>query len=311
MQGYSHSSLGLSSALRVAPPLPPMVGGATKGAYGSGGAPSYAERDSYGADYAVDESMPKMGVMAPTVMPYPIPPTAPMGNVKMVRTADLSLLVRDTDETARAIDAIRLKYGGYAGNSSFTEYVKGIRQGSMTIWVPSDKLDLALADIRTLAIRVGNDNVNAEDVSGQFADLDARLKNAKAAEAVLLDLMKRSGDVKDVLQVAQALQQTRGEIESYQGSLNQLSQRAAFSSITVSITPEASPSAEASAWRPWGVAKEAFSNVVRDLKSFANMLIAGTVGLIALIPMLLFWALILWVLYKMGRRVANALMKKT
>lgn len=298
IQGYFQQSLGLGGQFErsgVSNTLAPAQGGMEYGMPPSGSA--YAIRDSYGGDAVADDAKGYTGIIPPD----PAPTAAVAGAVKMIRSASLALLVADTDEAARGIDAIRARYGGYPGGSSFAEYTKGIREGSMTIWVPSERLDAALADIRTLAIRVRSENVSATDVSRQFMDLEARLRNAKANEVRYLDILDRSGTITEVLNVTQYINSTRAEIEMLQGQMDELSGRVAYSSIMVSIVPEASPRAAASEWRPLGIAKEALANAIADLKSFAALLIAGIIGLIALVPMLAFYALVLWLLWKFAQ----------
>jgi hypothetical protein len=238
-------------------------------------------------------------------MPMPKPPTEastpPVSANKVIRSANLALLVTDTDEVARGIREIRIRYNGQPGNEQFGESRDGMRSGTMTIWVPTEHFDAALHDIKVLALRVNTENVSVMDVSTQFTDLESQLRNQKAAEAQYLEIMKRSGKVSEVLQVAQALIATRQQIEYIQGQLNQLSTQIALSSINVSLTPEAKPGQVAGDWRPGTVAKDALKMLVGELTGFANVLIVAVIGLPGLMLELAFFGFVLWLLVRLGK----------
>ena len=294
--GRTQHSLSLSGA--TVSDMSYAGAGVTKGIGGSSayqnGMVAYDESASSRGGYAT----PKPSLM-------PVPPgggtQAPVNANKIIRNANLALLVHDTEEAAAGVREIRVRYNGQPGNEQFSEYREGMQSGVITIWVPAEHFDKALSDIKALALRVNNENVSVTDVSAQFTDLEAQLRTHKAAEVQYLEIMKRSGDVSDVLQVAQALVTTRQQIEYVQGQLNQLSTQVTLSSITVSLTPESKPGEAASDWRPGTVAKEALKGLVSELTQFANMLIAGAIRLPALILELAFYGLILWGLFLIGK----------
>ncbi|MEZ4518485.1 MAG: DUF4349 domain-containing protein [Chloroflexota bacterium] len=65
-----------------------------------------------------------------------------------------------------------------------------------------------------------------------------------------------------------------GEIESIKGRMQYLSQSAAFSTITASLTPDilAQP-VQVAGWQPGGVAKQALEALISGLQTLANILI--------------------------------------
>ena len=247
-------------------------------------APSYDGTDSY--------------VPAPAVMN----PSAPAGVSKIVKTGNLSLLVKSVDAAALAINQLRSTLMGQPGNESFAQYGGSGKRGDITIWVPSDKFDEAMLAIKKLALRVDNESVNVEDVSAQYVDLQSRLKNLKASEEQYLLILKQSGKISDVLAVTQQLNQTRAEIEQTQGQMDYLSRQVALSSIHISLTQEAIPGEVVSnEWRPFTVIKAAWSSTLSDLTRSIDMFLVVLVRLPVLILNLAFWALVIWVCYRAGR----------
>lgn len=291
----SSSSFGLSSvgdSLLIAPSYTQGQKG-----YGGGTPPYAAEYDmAYNEGYAVSGSAARE--MAPSFMPSPVPSSPPAGDAKLVKSSYLSLLVRNMDEAALAITNIRIRLGGQVGNASFSEYERGVKTGSITIWVPSARFEEAVAEIKKLALRVENDNTNVSDVSAQFVDFTARLKILKAGEEALVELMKRSGKISDVLEVTRELNNTRSQIEQIQGQLDYLSRQVDLSAITISLREEASPASGTDEWRPLGVIREAMKETLVDLTHVVDLLLIFIVRLPMLLLVIAFWWLIIWVLWK-------------
>lgn len=70
----------------------------------------------------------------------------------------------------------------------------------------------------------------------QFVDVSARMDNARRLERRLIDLLAaRTGKLKDVLDVEQALARVREEIERYQGRIRYLKAHTAMSTLSVTV----------------------------------------------------------------------------
>jgi hypothetical protein len=107
------------------------------------------------------------------------------------------------------------------------------RSASWTLRVPSTSFDAVLNAIANLGVPEST-NVDSEDVTEQFVDLEARLSNKKRLETELLKLLdEREGELKDVIAVKQELSGVREEIERIEGRLRYLRDRVELSTITV------------------------------------------------------------------------------
>ncbi len=235
-----------------------------------------------------------------SIAPYPTPQgDAPASVSKIVKNAELALLVEDIDTAAKLIDGVRAQNGGQIGNSSFGNYGSS-RTGDITIWVPSENFDKALSAIKDGALRVNNERILVSDVSAQFVDLEARLKNMKATEAQYLEIMKRSGSIADILNVTNQLSQTRQTIEQLQGQLDHLSRQVALSSIHITLTEEVTPMLSKDEWRPLAVVKAASRETLRDLTQFVDMVLVFLVKLPLLLLQLAFWGVLAYVIWRLG-----------
>ena len=90
------------------------------------------------------------------------------------------------------------------------------------------------AEIRQLGLRVENERLDAQDVTKQYVDQEARLRNLRAGEAQYLSILKHASTVSDTLEVAK-LNEVRGEIEQQQAEFDALSKQVETVAITVSL----------------------------------------------------------------------------
>lgn len=194
----------------------------------------------------------------------------------VIRTANLSIVVRDPAESAKEISRLADELGGFVVSSNVYEStfsdvgVTAIR-ANITIRVPADRLDEALDRIEKGASEVQNRSVSGEDVTQQYTDLQSRLRNLEAAEAQLREIMASADKTEDVLSVYNQLVQVRGEIETVKGQIQYFEQSSRLSSVTVDLIPDvAAQPLQIGGWRPEGTAKDAVTTLVRTLQFLAD-----------------------------------------
>ena len=79
-------------------------------------------------------------------------------------------------------------------------------------------------------------NISARDVTEEFIDIEARLKNKKDVEKRYSELLSRAKTIKDILEIEEKLRVIREEIESVEGRLNYLKSQVSYSTIDLMIT---------------------------------------------------------------------------
>jgi hypothetical protein len=109
------------------------------------------------------------------------------------------------------------------------------RSGSLVMRVPADRFEEALADLKDVAVAVTSETVRGEDVTQEFIDLEARLRNLRAQEAALLRLMDRAQTVTDTIRVQNQLTGVQLDIERIRGRLRYLQDQTSMSTITVAL----------------------------------------------------------------------------
>ena len=78
-------------------------------------------------------------------------------------------------------------------------------------------------------------NVEVEDVTEKFYDLQVRLKNARAVRNRFEELLKEAKTVQDSLAIERELERITDKIESMEGKLKLLRELIAFSTITLNL----------------------------------------------------------------------------
>ena len=225
----------------------------------------------------------------------------------IVRSAEMRITVDDTSKTVEAVSRSAEAIGGYVAGSHVWRDGELLR-ARLTVRVPAEKLTSTLAQIRSLAKRVENETLSSEDVSEEFVDLEARVRNLEATEEELRQLLivarTNSRKATEVLEVHSQLTQIRGQIEQAKGRMRYLSQVAAMSSIALEVTPDAiaKPVVEPG-WQPVVVAKDAIRALVGVMQSAANVAIWLVIYLLPIAAMLIAVAYAGW---KLTQRVRAA-----
>ncbi|MFC2068057.1 DUF4349 domain-containing protein [Chloroflexota bacterium] len=212
----------------------------------------------------------------------------------IVRSGNMSMVVTDVASTRDEITSLAVKLGGYVVSSRI--YGGDDLRGQISIRVPDYEFDRALAELRDLAIRVGSESTDSRDVTEEYIDLQARLKNAEATENQYLTLLKKAEDVEDILKIYERLSQVQREIEQLKGQIQYLERTSAMSYIEVNLRSEASDKPLVRAG--WSIV-ETFKSAIRGLATVGQVIGTFAIWLLIFIPV---WGTILGIIIWRIRR---------
>jgi hypothetical protein len=234
---------------------------------------------------------------------------------KVVATARLDLVVEDTQTTVDAVNALMDEVGGYISATNLSKsYYSGSEslQGTLTLRVPAEALDTTLTRLAELAIDVRSRSLDRQDVTDQYSDIDADLRNLEATEtelrAMLQEVRERpNSTTEDIMSVYRTLTDVRGEIEQLRGRKNLLDNQIAMSTVNLTLTPDIAnlPVVE-EGWRPAVVMRGALRALTQAVQALGNVVIWGVffllpLVLIALIPIAIAIWLLRWLIRRFSR----------
>jgi hypothetical protein len=153
---------------------------------------------------------------------------------KIIKTADIAFQVESYKESRKKI--LELVKKNKALVSVERETNNGYKiSNDMVIRVYSDSFDNLIDEIIACSIYLESKNINAEDVTEEYVDISARLKTKKETENQYLEILKKARSIDEILAVQAKLQGIREEIESSQGRLKYLDNRAQYSTINLTF----------------------------------------------------------------------------
>jgi len=208
----------------------------------------------------------------------------------IIRSGQLDIIVRDTEDSLDEISRMADRMGGWVVSSNI--YQRGqVKAGTIIIRILAEQFDAATSQIKDSALEVRSETTQSQDVTEEYVDLEARLANQEATADRVRSFLDEAQNVEEALAVNQELSRLEGEIESLKGRMEFLSQSAAFSNLTIDLTPdELSRPIEVAGWRPGGVAKSAIEALISAFQGAANIAIWGIlfclpVGLLVGLPL--------------------------
>jgi hypothetical protein len=212
----------------------------------------------------------------------PAAPDAAAGR-KIIRTSSMEMVVQHPAEAAEKITALAEGMGGYLVSADGGG--QNATAGVLTIRVPAARFEEARVAIRKLELRVESEKIDAQDVTRQYVDQDASIRNLRAEEAQYLAILKQANTVKDMLAVSERLSEVRGQIEQQQAEFNALSRQIETVAITVSLRTEAEAKVFGLNWRPGYQLKLALRDGLDSLATYATAMTT----ILFYLPAVLLW----------------------
>lgn len=228
-------------------------------------------------------------------------PAAPVEiDKKIIKNGNLSLKVDKVDKALGEIKAATEKNKGEIFSSNVYQSTSTkAKSGTVVVKVPVNNFETAFEDLKKVASLVVSESTSGKDVTEQYADLQAQLKNKQAEEQSIVKILDRTGTITEVLSVTRELSRVRGEIEILQGRIKLMDSQTEMATININMSEDIAV-VLTSSWRPWQVIKNAVNSLIDSVQGFVNMLIRLV---IVVVPVLLLYGLLLWVIYRIGRRI--------
>lgn len=154
---------------------------------------------------------------------------------KIIYTSSYEIRTKDYDASIITLNNLCAKYGAYFENASTYGGYDGVeRRSNYTVRVPVQNYSAFVGEAGSIGVIVSSSQ-NNKDVTEQYFDTEARLESAEIREERVLEILKNSAKLDDVLALERELADIRYEIETYTGALRKLDSLVNYSTVTINL----------------------------------------------------------------------------
>jgi hypothetical protein len=209
---------------------------------------------------------------------------------KIIRSANLTIEVENFDEACNSINSIILGIGiVQQSNITSEKYyvddkVKLIKRGTIVLRVSKDKFDTVIGSLTGIGV-VYNQQINGQDVTGQFVDTESRLRLLKIEQSRLEAYLMKLDDLDKIFRTESRLTEIRQEIESLTGNLKKMSSLVEDSTITLTMN-EKYPDSDKQQ-KPVTYGQKLLNNLKSSLEGVLQFLGDLLIFIIAALPILI------------------------
>ncbi|MFB4308962.1 DUF4349 domain-containing protein [Actinomadura sp. GTD37] len=155
---------------------------------------------------------------------------------EVVHTATLRVRAGDVEAAAAKAKQLAAAAGGYVERESSSS---DPARSQLSLKIPADRYAEVLNGLSTqLGSRLSLSQ-EAEDVTGEVADVDARVRSAKAALESFRKLLDRANSVGEVINVEQEIAEREADLEALQARQNSLKHRTQYATVTLTLSTKA------------------------------------------------------------------------
>jgi hypothetical protein len=154
---------------------------------------------------------------------------------KIIYSAEMELAVEDFSGLPDRVADVVKAYDGFIADSQLFGSSGENRRGTWKVRVPVARFDEFVNAAKGLGevIKAGT---SSRDVSEEYYDVDARIRNKTKEEERLLQLLEeRPGKLEDVIAIERELSRVREELERMQGRMRVLADLTSLTTVDLSI----------------------------------------------------------------------------
>ncbi|TDD74490.1 DUF4349 domain-containing protein [Actinomadura darangshiensis] len=154
---------------------------------------------------------------------------------EVVHTARLRVQAGDVEAAAAKAKQLVGTAGGYVEQESTSS---SPARSEIELKIPTDKYTGVLDQLSTQLGKKLSLSQEAEDVTGEVADVEARVRSAKATLEAFRKLLDRAKSVGEVIDVEQEIAEREADLEALQARQKSLTQRTQYATVTVTLAAE-------------------------------------------------------------------------
>ena len=221
---------------------------------------------------------------------------------KVIRNASLVLEAEDPEAAYLEVTRIVEQAGGYVSDANVvtpSDFDEGDRV-FMTVRIPATAMTATLEAIEVVG-DVLDRSLGSQDVTEEYADIEAQVSNLQVLETELLALLREvrqssEAEPTELLTVFNRISEVRGQIEALQGRQRLLDDLVGLATISVTIQepPSEPPIVDEDGWNVGATAQRALRATVSALQAVGSGLIWF---FLTIVPLLLLVAIPVWLVW--------------
>ncbi|MDY6769376.1 MAG: DUF4349 domain-containing protein, partial [Candidatus Nanohaloarchaea archaeon] len=185
---------------------------------------------------------------------------------KRVTRVDMDIDVPDVLTAQSEIESMVARYGGYVQDTSIDREFGDT--GRMEVRIPEGNLSAFTGDVEG-RWTVDSRSTNVQDVTQRYTELRLELKNKRQELRRLEQLMNRTDNVSDLIEIQERMGELRSRIQYLENEFSQLQERVAYATVTIHME-------EASTFESRFELRRAVTEAYRGVFSSLNLMIVGT-----------------------------------
>ena len=226
---------------------------------------------------------------------------------KLIRTVNLTVETDTFDELMKSLQNGISALSGYieqtdiSGSSTLRNNIQNPRYASMTVRVPSDKLDQFVGQVEEGG-NVTNKSETTEDVTLQYSDLESRKKTLTMEQDRIWALLEKADSLDSVIALEARLSEIRYELESMESRLRLYDNQVQYSTVYLYIheVKHYTPTS------PKTVGERISDGFLENAEAMGvflvDLFVVLAAGLPIWLPILILILIILFILRKMNKR---------
>ncbi|MCL8014180.1 DUF4349 domain-containing protein [Streptomyces sp. AS02] len=153
----------------------------------------------------------------------------------IIRTASLTVQVKDVPKALDEARATIENAGGYVGNETTSRDEEGHERTRVVLRVPVDRYADVLTELEG-AGKLVERSAKAQDVTDQVVDVESRIKSQRASVARIRELMDQATRLSDVVTLEGELSTRQADLESLLAQQASLKDRTSLATITLTLS---------------------------------------------------------------------------
>ncbi|MCX6682048.1 MAG: DUF4349 domain-containing protein [Methanoregula sp.] len=229
---------------------------------------------------ALEKALDSSPAPVPTMKPSSFVPGSGI-ETKIIKTAQVTIEVKDVTASADALKALAVQKSGYLSSSNIQKGYNNRLSATVIIRIPQSEFEGVMENVKSVGT-VKSVSTQGEDVTEEYVDLVAR-KTAYQNQLEAYNRIMAKGDkVEDILKIQQQIERVQVELDRIEGRMRYLNNRIDLSTITVNLQ-EPEPVG--------GEAGHSFISAINDgIAGFFGMIDAMIVLVLTFLPLILIGA---------------------